>query len=151
MITFHTANLNKRLYRNMIWNVLYHLDQLPWPFLHRWQINIYPSEAANLDFFKHYKTTDGQKINPLMASGVTGKYVIDLFLIDSDNEMISRSNSDRVQHELCHAVLFDTEYFVKGVHTNLLEGKRFKISFWYWNRFWWKKFQISIIDVIEYI
>ena len=145
---FHTDHLNKRQYRNMTWNVLLHLHQVPSEFLEHWDIHFWSVEDTNPQFFEHLKTTSGQKINPLMASGVTGKYRIDLYLIDSNNSLIARSNSDRVQHELCHAVLFGTKHFVKAVHNT---KKRFKIGYWYWNRFWWKKSQISIIDIRKYI
>lgn len=148
MIIFHTKKLNKRLYRNMIWNVLYHLEEFPSDFLKFWDIHIWGLEDTKLEFFEHVKTTSGTAINPNMPSGVTGKYRIDLFLHDSSNEFLSRENSDRVQHELCHARLFGNAYFVKGVHETT---DRFIIKFWYWNKIIWKKFQLSIIDIRPFI
>lgn len=135
----------------MVWNCLYHLEEFPGDFLKFWDIHIWSTEDTKLEFFEHYKTTSGQALNPNMASGVTGQYRIDLFLIDNNNNLISRSNSDKVQHELCHARLFGTEYFVKGVHEKHESRDYFKINFWYWNRIWWKKFQLSILDIREYI
>ena len=128
-----------------------HLGQSTSSFLKKWDIHFWSVADTNSQFFMHIKTTSGQKINPNMASGVTGKYRIDLWLIDSDNEFISRSNGDRVQHELCHAVLYGTPHFVSGVHDAKKQGKSFKISFWYWNKKWWKKTQVSIIDIRKHL
>lgn len=150
-IHFHTENLNKRQYRNMVWNVLLHLGEYPFSFLQKWDIHFWSVEDTNPQFFEHLRTTSGQKINTNMASGATGQYRIDYWLIDSNNEFIARSNSDRVQHELCHAVLFGKPEFVSGVHDAKRDNKSFKIGYWYWNRFWWKKSQISIIDIRKYL
>ena len=130
----------------MIRNILLHLGtQYTHRWLTKWDIHIWGLEDTNPLFFEHFKTTSGQKINTDMASGVTGKYRIDLYLRDSNNSFVTRSNSDRVQHELCHAKLYGTPDFVSGVHDNL--DNRFLISFWYWNKFRWSKLQLSIIDI----
>lgn len=146
MINFHTKNLNKRLYKGMIRNILLNLDtQDTYRWLKKWDIHIWGLEDTNPEFFEHVKTTSGQKINTNMASGVCGKYRIDLFLRDSDNSFVTRENSDRVQHELCHAKLYGTPDFVSGVHDNI--DNRFLIYFWYWNKFRWSKMQLSVIDI----
>ena len=148
-VQFYTKNLNKRLYKGMIRNVLMHLGERDiHTWLKLWDIHIWGLEDTNPQFFEHVKTTSGQKINTNMASGVCGKFRIDLYLRDSDNDFVTRENSDRVQHELCHAKLYGTADFVSGVHDNI--DNRFLIYFWYWNRFRWSKLQMSIIDIRPY-
>ncbi len=150
-VIYHTTNLNKRLYRNMIYNILANLEEFPADFLKYWDIHLWGLEDTNPAFFDHIETTDGTKINIDMPSGVTGKYRIDCFLHDSNERMRTRENSQVVMEELCHARLFGTAYFVKGVHDNKRDGKRFKISFWYWTGIWWSRFYVSVIDIREYI
>jgi len=148
-VTFHTSNLNEGLYQNMINNVVLNLGKNVYDFRTFWDIHIWGLDATNPQFFEHIETTSGQKINPNMPSGVTGKYRIDLYLHDDDNDLKNRENGDRVQHEICHALLYKTKYFVKGVHDNV--SNRFTISFWYWNKVFWKKFQMTVINIKDYI
>ena len=133
----------------MVENVLLNLGVPVYKFKSEWDIHLWPLCATNTQFFEHIKTTSGQKINPNMPSGVTGKYRIDLYLHDSDNDFKARENSDRVQHELCHAILYGTPNFVKGVHDNV--GDRFIIKFWYRSGLLWKRFQLSIINIKRFI
>ena len=149
MITFHTDNINKRFIRRCMDNTLLHLDQYPQEFMTIWDIHIWGLEDTNPQFFEHIKTTSGQKINTNMPSGVTGLYRMDLYLHNSNNIFKLRENSDRIQHEICHAVLLGTPHFVKGVHDNV--NKRFKVSFWFWDRFKYTKFYLSIIDIREFL
>lgn len=128
-------------------NILLHLNQDVYDFLDKWTITVFPLEQTDPRFFDHIRTTSGQKINPSMPSGVTGQYDMKLYLHDSTNEFKERENSDRIQHEICHAVLINTPHFVTGVHNN---DKRFIIKVWHWRRFW-KRTQISIIDIREFL
>jgi len=148
-IIFHTNNTNKRFVRRTIENTLLHLDEFPSDFLELWDIHVWGLEDTNPQFFEHINTTSGQRINPNMPSGVTGLYRMDLYLHDSRNEFKQRENADRIQHEVCHARLIGTPDFVSGVHSNI--NNRFKVSFWYWDRFIWKRFVLSIIDIRSYL
>lgn len=148
MIIYHTKNLNKRLIQRTFENVILNLNQDVFDFLDSWTIHIRPLNQTDSRFFDHIRTTTGQKINPNMPSGVTGQYTMTLYLHDSDNAFKERENSDRIQHEICHALLINTSYFVKGVHDN---DKRFIIKFWYWAKFFWKRTQVSVIDIREYL
>ena len=145
MITFHTDKINKRFVRRVFENTIMNLGEYPHKFIEAWDIHIWGLEDTNPQFFEHIKTTSGQKINTSMPSGVTGLYRMDLYLHNSPNIFMLRENSDRIQHEICHAILLGTPHFVKGVHDNV--NKRFKVSFWYWNRFKYTKFYLSIIDI----
>lgn len=148
-LTFHTTNLNKRLYRRMVENVITNFGVKVYPFLQQWDIHFWGLDSTNPLFFEHVTSTSGGKINVNMPSGVTGKYRIDLFLHDDKNEFKNRENGDRVQHELCHALLFGKPSFVKGVHDNV--SNRFTIKFWYWSGAFWKQWQMTVIDIKQFI
>lgn len=149
-ITFHTQNTNKRFVRRVIENTLLNTRvKNVGSWLKVWDIHIWPLDATNPQFFEHITTTSGQRINPDMPSGVTGKLRIDLFLHDSKNEFKQRENSDRIMHELCHARLYGSPDFVSGVHSNI--NNRFNVEFWYWDRLKYKKFVLSIIEIRQYL
>lgn len=148
-ITFYTTRLNKRLYKGMMRNVLLNLGVDVHGFMKEWDIRIWGMEQNNSEFYEHVVTAMGGKINTNMPSGVTGKYQIDLYLHDDTNDLKHRENFDRVQHEICHAVLFGTPHFVHGVHDNV--SNRFTIKFWYWNKVFWKRFQGTVIDIRRFL
>ena len=150
MIKFHTNRINKRFVRNTIWNTLLNLKvNNVGRWLDKWDIHVWDLKDTNPQFFEHVKTTSGQKINTSMPSGVTGKFRMDLYLHDSSNVFKARENSDRIMHETCHAILIGTPHFVSGVHDNI--NNRFQASFWYWDRFKYTKFTLSIIDIRPYL
>ncbi len=149
MLTFHTNNLNQRLYRRIIQNQLLHLGIGVYDFVSSWDIHFYSLKQTDPSFFDHVTTTSGQAINTSMPSGVTGQKEIRFWLHDSDNDFKSRENSDRVQHEVCHAVLFDKYGTSGGTWVNCVHNQpeRFIIKFWYWRKFFWSRFQLSVIDI----
>ena len=150
MIKFHTNRINKRFVRNTIWNTLLNLKvNNVGRWIEKWDIHVWDLKDTNPQFFEHVKTTSGQKINTSMPSGVTGKFRMDLYLHDSSNVFKARENSDRIMHETCHAILIGTPHFVSGVHDNI--NNRFQASFWYWDRFKYTKFTLSIIDIRAYL
>ena len=150
MIKFHTNRINKRFVRNTIWNTLLNLKvNNIGRWIEKWDIDVWDLKDTNPQFFEHVKTTSGQKINTSMPSGVTGKFRMDLYLHDSSNVFKARENSDRIMHETCHAILIGTPHFVSGVHDNI--NNRFQASFWYWDRFKYTKFTLSIIDIRAYL
>jgi len=148
-ITFHTSELNERLYKNMINNIVLNYGRDVYDFLTFWDVHIWGLERTNPAFYDHIKTTSGQRINLKMPSGVTGQYVIDLYLHDDENDFKTRENGDRIQHEIAHALLYKTEHFVKGVHDNV--SNRFKISFWYRKGFIWRKHYMTLIDIRKFL
>ena len=150
MIKFHTNRINKRFVRNTIWNTLLNLKvNNIGRWIEKWDIHVWDLKDTNPQFFEHVKTTSGQKINTSMPSGVTGKFRMDLYLHDSSNVFKARENSDRIMHETCHAILIGTPNFVSGVHDNI--NNRFQATFWYWDRFKYTKFTLSIIDIRAYL
>jgi len=148
-IKYHTEHINKRFVNQTVLHTLANLyirDLTGW--IKKWDIHVWDLKDTNPQYFEHIKTTSGQKINPDMPSGVTGLYRMDLYLHDSQNIYKARENSDRIMHEVCHAILIGTDSFVSGVHNNV--NNRFKVSFWYWDRFKYTKFYLSIIDIRKY-
>jgi len=127
-------------------------------FKKRWTIHIYPSTETQLAFFDHIFTTSGQKIVPGIPSGVTGKFEMKLFLVDSPNSFVDRSNHVVAMHEFCHARLYErhrthNRIWVEAVHSKIdYQGrilKSFPISFWYWKKFFWSRIQLNVIDIRE--
>ena len=151
----HTDFLDEKLYRRLIENVVLHLDvsqHAPKTFLDEWTVKLRPLSQTNEAFFLHTVSTSGQKINTGMPSGVTGKYVIDLFLHDSSKDMRKfMENADRVQHEVCHALLYGTDKFVRGVHDKISPMgtclKCFKFNFWTNRWRFWQRIPITVIDI----
>ena len=146
MVLFYTKNLNQRFYNRLIQNVLLRFGVSIHPFLVRWNIKIYSTEETPLIFFEHIKGD----LNPGIPSGITGKFEIKLYLYDENSNLAKRLNSDRVQHELCHAILYDKyktkdRIWVNGVHNHVQD--RFQRRFWYWQFPFWRRFQVSIIDI----
>jgi len=150
MLNFHTKNINEQFVTQIIFHTLANLKvKSLTDWLNKWDVHIWDLKSTNPEFFLHVPTTSGQKINHNMPSGVTGKYRIDLWLHDSNNEFKQRENSDRIMHEVCHTILFGTPHFVSGVHDNV--NKRFSVNLHYWERFKYKKFVLSIIDIRQYL
>ena len=150
MIKYQTKNINKQFVSQTVIHTLANVgikDLSGW--LNKWDIHVWDLKDTNPQFFEHIKTTSGQKINPNMPSGVTGKFRMDLYLHDSRNVFKLRENSDRIQHEICHALLIGTPHFVSGVHDNI--NNRFTVNYWYWDRFKYTKFTLSIIDIRKYL
>lgn len=147
----HTDHLNERLYRRLIENVALHLGVNVYDFMEEWEIHLWPLSATRTEYFEHKKTTSGQRINPDIPSGVTGLYRMDLFLHDYSHVFKFRENSDRIQHEVCHAVLIGTDKMVKGVHDKISPAgsylKSFKFPFWTNRWRFWDRILITVIDV----
>jgi hypothetical protein len=157
MIEFETINLNEKYYSRMIERIIYenyNVEKML-NFLNKWNITFYPLEKINIEFFEHVKK-QGEKITRNKPCGVTGKFEIILYVHDSKNEFKTRENSDVIQHELAHGLLYDIygnkkiegkkyNLFVDAVHTRL--NQRYTINFWFRRFFIWKKLQISLIDI----
>ena len=149
MFIFNTKNLDEKFYQNMIRRILYEFFTAKQiiEFLNLWKIEFHSLDKANIEFYQHVKLQEGQKINPNMPSGVTGQNQILLYLHDDKNIMKTLENSNRIQHELCHAVLYflqKNKIAVSAVHEN---PSIFFIIYWYRKLFVWRKIQIAIIDI----
>lgn len=132
----------------MIENILLNLGVPVYPFIRDWTITFRSLDDVDPSFFDHIDTTDGQKINVGMPSGFTGDHTIDLWLHANDGRLYKQENGAIIQKEVAHAVLFGTPDFVTGVHDN---DKSFLISFWYWNRIFWSRFYMRIVDIRDLV
>lgn len=155
MLTFHTEKLNRQQYTWIFKSILNTLDVNVDLFLKSWDIKIYPLDKTTLQFFDHVVLEDGQKINPKMPSGVTGKKEMQLWLHDDDNDWLKDTeNAERIQHEVCHAVLFDkygtaSGIWSKGVHDRV-DNQRIIKRLWFRKGLtFWKKIKISIINITD--
>jgi hypothetical protein len=144
-IHFHTENLNKNLYRQMIFSILAYNHKNAYDFITFWDVHIWPLQSMDPKYLDGYKSTEGNKVNFKMAWGITGKNRIDLYLNDTNNTFIARENSTVLQHEICHALLFGTPHFVDGVHDN--QKNIYPIEFWYWSKWRYRKFRLWCIDI----
>jgi hypothetical protein len=144
-ITFHTKNLNEQLYKFMIWNIVTNYGKSVYKFLTLWDIHIHPLTEFDPTYLDGYETAKTHKVNFNMAWGMTGKHKIDLYLDDTKGHRYGMQNSTVVQHELAHAVLYGTGFFVTGVHDNV--DKTFPITFWYRDRILWRRMKVRCIDI----
>ena len=157
---FNTKDLDHSFYEQLTRRILYEFltAKEMIDFLSSWSIEFNDLENMNTQFFAHVKLTEGQRISENSPAGVTGQEQIILYLHDSKNEFKTRENTDRIQHELCHAVLYylygnkrligqKQNMAVKAVHDQNDNNIRFKINFWHRKKIIWKKIQISIIDI----
>lgn len=161
---YQTSNLDTNTYSQMLRTILYALVPVKKliEFETKWTVSFYDLANTRSEFFNHVKLQEGQAINTSMPSGVTGLHVVDLYIHDSVNQMKMRENSDRIQHELMHAILFEIYgnekrpsdnklIYVHEVHDRNANGQRFKIDFWYRFQNRWQKLQISLIDIRDLI
>jgi len=157
---YHTNNLDTNAYTQMLRRILYEFFPVNklMEFETKWTVSFYDLTNTRSEFFDHVKIQEGQSINTSMPSGVTGLHVVDLFIHDSTDQMKMRENSDRIQHELMHAILFEVYgnqkrqsdnklIYVHEVHDRNANGQRFKIDFWYNFQDRWQKLQLSLIDI----
>lgn len=114
MINFYTKNIDTKRYEDIICRIIMlngsngkHLSgYYAWEnFKDNWELNIIPTTKQ--DEFKSYyehlnvETSDG------IAWGVTGSKVIYMFVNDSNNPFVLRSNIMPLGHELLHAIYQD--------------------------------------------
>jgi len=116
MINFQTKNIKKDVYEKIIRNVImfngnngrnmsgYHAWE---NFKDNWELNIMP--LKNIDekyksYFDHLEVKTGEGI----PWGITGKKVIHMFVNDSRNPFVLRSNVMPLAHELLHALYQDS-------------------------------------------
>ena len=154
-IEFATTKLSKRVYsrliRRIVWELYRYDTSKMREFMKHWDIKVIDSLSADTRFFEHVNTTDGQKINPGIPSGVTGDHVMFLYVNDEKGELYIRQNGKVIAHELCHAVLLCKEGtksggWVKWVHDADSRKDFFTIKFWYMWPLWFKTY-ITVIDV----
>ena len=128
MINFYTKNIDTNRYTDIVCRTIMlngsngkHLSgYYAWEnFKDNWELNIIPTTKQE-EFKKFYEHLDIETSDGI-AWGVTGKKVIYMFVNDSKNPFILRSNIMPLAHELLHSgqrqlsprTIFDA---VRGVH-----------------------------------
>ncbi len=118
-ITWHTKNINiqnyykiiKRVYmlnaHNDTYNTKNSSSYTAWQkFKNEWDVHVFP--ADRLDEFKHFFAhIPNIKVSQNIAWGVTGQKEMFLFVVDSRNPFIIRSNAMPISHEILHAIYQD--------------------------------------------
>jgi hypothetical protein len=112
---YHTSKINEKAYDKIIHNTIVfnghdgtHLSGLTaWAkFEAEWELHIIPLDNID-DKFKSYFKHINVKTNDGIPWGVTGKKTIHMFINDTRNPFILRSNVMPLAHELLHAVYQD--------------------------------------------
>jgi len=106
-IEWHTSNINIQNYykiirRTIILNSNYKYWQY---FKTHWDVHILPVDRAG-EFYKYWEHLDVETSTGI-AWGVTGKHEMYLFINDTRNPFIIRSNAMPMSHELLHAIYQD--------------------------------------------
>jgi len=150
-IIFKTKKLDQDFYRFCIMGQILGQGYDP-NMIKKWKITVYDLSQTKPEFYEHVEILDGQKINPNMPSGVTGKMTVDLYLLDSEGLMQKRMNSHIIQHEMAHAMLYDkyggmSNLWVDLVHNNnatyTLQLTKDESD--------WKFFSMKIIDIRSWL
>jgi len=108
-IEWHTKNINiqdyyKIIRRTIIFNSTYGYWLL---FKKYWTVHVIPVDEAG-EYSQFYAHLEGDiEISDGIAWGITGKHEMVLFVVDSRNPFITRSNAMPISHELLHAIYQD--------------------------------------------
>ena len=116
-IIWHTKNINIQKYYTIIRNnVMFNSDDGKYmagskywqEFKKTWTVHIIPVDQAGeySQFYAHLLGRE-EKFSEGIAWGITGDHEIVLFIIDSRNPFIIRSNAMIIGHELLHAIYQD--------------------------------------------
>ena len=76
-------------------------------FKDNWRVTVIPTGEAE-DYKQFYSHLTNIKVSDGIAWGVTGKREMVLFVVDSNNPFITRSNVMPIGHELLHAIYQDS-------------------------------------------
>jgi len=106
-IEWHTSNINiqdyyKIIRRTIILNSSYKYWQY---FKAHWDVHIFPVNKT-VEFSHFYEHLDVETSIGI-AWGVTGKHEMHIFINDTRNPFIIRSNAMPISHELLHAIYQD--------------------------------------------
>jgi hypothetical protein len=144
-ITFHTKNINSKIYEKCILQYIYqhyyYLDYPRYMKQDKWKIEIMPVSMADISF---YSNDEKKSLSPQIPHGVTGMNTVKCYILDIDNNMIMLQNFSAIFHELAHMILkiyypvrashqrHDDFYSLKGnkkkffsseIHDRATEGK----------------------------
>jgi len=109
-IIWHTKNVNIQLYYKIIRRtVIFNSSWAYWKqFKEQWTIHVISvDQAGEYNQFYAHLLGGVEKFSEGIAWGITGDHEIVLFIVDSRNPFIIRSNAMPIAHELLHAIYQD--------------------------------------------
>lgn len=109
MIEWKTKNINIQNYYKIIRRaIMLNSNYDYWQkFKRQWKVTVIPVDKAG-DYSQYYAHLTGiEKFSEGIAWGITGMREIVLFVVDSRNPFIIRSNAMPIVHELLHAIYQD--------------------------------------------
>ena len=103
-IEWHTKNINIQNYYKIIRRtIILNSDYKTWQKIkNEWRIKVIPTDR--LDEFRHFFNHLNVEVSEGIAWGITGQKEMYLFVNDSRNPFIIRSNTMPISHEILHAV-----------------------------------------------
>jgi len=106
-IEWHTKKINIQNYYKIIRRtIIFNSSYAYWKkFKEEWTVHVIPVEDA--EKFKRFYEHLNIEVSLGMAWGITGQKEMFLFVIDSRNPFIIRSNAMIISHELLHAIYQD--------------------------------------------
>jgi hypothetical protein len=117
MINFYTEKIDETAYTKIIRNtIMFNSDDgtpmsgyRAWKhFKDDWELNILPLKNSTDDKYKSYFNHLEVKTGEGIPWGITGKKTIHVFVNDTKNPFVLRSNVMPLAHELLHAVYQDS-------------------------------------------
>ena len=122
-VVFHTENIDRVFYRQIIYNYLgdlivenKDLYKRYKQFRDDWEIHIHPaSDWSGIDG----RISDTGTLNALIPHGVTGEGIVKAYVIDIDDKgLTSLQNFSAILHEVAHMYLIITMRGVRGILRN---------------------------------
>lgn len=121
VINWHTKNINIQDYYKIIRNTIYFNSNAKYwkKFKKNWTIHVMPADNPE-EYKRFFGHIPNIKFSKNIAWGITGKREMYLFVVDSRNPFITRSNAMPIGHELLHAIYQDNvgTTHIKRRHTS---------------------------------
>jgi len=107
-IEWKTSKINIQDYYKIIRRtVIFNSSWAYWKkFKEDWKITVIPTDKAG-DYSQYYAHLTNIEVSDGIAWGITGMREMVLFVVDSRNPYITRSNAMPIAHELLHAIYQD--------------------------------------------
>ena len=107
-IIWKTKNINiQDYYKIMRRIIIFNSDYNYWKsFKYNWKVTVIPTDEAG-EYSRFYSHLTNIEVSDGIAWGITGDHEMVLFVVDSNNPFITRSNAMPISHELLHAIYID--------------------------------------------
>lgn len=121
-VSFFTKNINRGLYRQLLWKYLEeHIDSIPNPIsrdrinslMRDAQVKIYPSTMLEENMKAKGNTIDqyvtnfrvGTSISYMIPTEITSPRLVEAYVVDMKNDLIDASNFIMLSHGMAHMLL----------------------------------------------